>query len=84
MRYYRVTMAAKETIGVTVDHDLLDHARRRVGTGSPSAYVDEALTLEVRRERRRRALWNTKAADADPDRVARMMAHAESQGERDR
>ncbi|WP_433376382.1 type II toxin-antitoxin system CcdA family antitoxin [Streptosporangium sp. CA-115845] len=77
-------MAAQETISVTLDRNLLDHARRRVGTGPPSAYVNEALTLEVRRERHRRALWNTKAADADPDRVARMMAHVESQGERDR
>ncbi|WP_157594479.1 type II toxin-antitoxin system CcdA family antitoxin [Streptosporangium amethystogenes] len=72
-------MAAKETVSVTVDHDLLDHAGQRVGTGSLSAYVNEALALKLQRERHRRALWNTKAADADPDHVARMMAHVESQ-----
>ncbi|MEV4750773.1 type II toxin-antitoxin system CcdA family antitoxin [Streptosporangium amethystogenes subsp. fukuiense] len=77
-------MATPETISVTVDRNLLDHARQRVGTGSLSAYVNEALALKVQRERHRRALWNAKAADADPDRVARMMAHVESQGEPDR
>ncbi|MFI6454719.1 type II toxin-antitoxin system CcdA family antitoxin [Streptosporangium amethystogenes] len=77
-------MAAKETISVTVDRDLPDHARQRVGIGSLSAYVNEALALKVQRERHRRALWNTKAADADPDRVARMTAHMESRAERDR
>jgi Arc/MetJ-type ribon-helix-helix transcriptional regulator len=75
-------MVAKDTITVTVDHDLVEYAKAQVGEGegrSLSAYVNEAIRERVTRERRRRALWNAKTAEADDARVNRLMAHIESQ-----
>ncbi|MFD8531066.1 type II toxin-antitoxin system CcdA family antitoxin [Streptosporangium canum] len=71
-------MAAKDTITVTVDHDLVEHAKAQ-SARSLSAYVNEALAERVARDRRRRALLTAKAAQADDARVERMIAHVESQ-----
>ncbi|MEV5412771.1 type II toxin-antitoxin system CcdA family antitoxin [Thermopolyspora sp. NPDC052614] len=75
-------MVAKDTITVTVDHDLIEHAKAQVGEGkgrSLSDYVNEAIRERVARERRRRALWNARADKADEARVDRLLAHIESQ-----
>ncbi|GAA3161777.1 hypothetical protein GCM10010466_60920 [Planomonospora alba] len=77
---------AKPSIAVTLDPDLVEYVRSRVGDDdvkSLSAYVNEALAARVREERRRRAILQTRLARAreaaDHDRVDRMMAHVQRQ-----
>ncbi|WP_061299225.1 type II toxin-antitoxin system CcdA family antitoxin [Herbidospora cretacea] len=73
-------MASKEVVSVTLDSDLLEYAKAHSGR-SLSAYVNEAVAARVQEERRLRSLWSAKVAQADPDHVARMLAHLESQGQ---
>ncbi|MFC4062441.1 hypothetical protein ACFOWE_29425 [Planomonospora corallina] len=77
---------AKPSIAVTLDPDLVEYVRSRVGDDdvkSLSAYVNEALAARVREERRRRAILQThlvRAREAaDHDRVDRMMTHVQRQ-----
>ncbi|MEV4113307.1 type II toxin-antitoxin system CcdA family antitoxin [Nonomuraea sp. NPDC049695] len=74
-------MPAKDTISVTVDHELVEYAKTQ--TGSLSAYVNEALAAKVREDRRRKAILQAhrnRAHDgADHARVERRMAHVAQQ-----
>ncbi|MFC4118733.1 type II toxin-antitoxin system CcdA family antitoxin [Nonomuraea zeae] len=77
-----MSKSRKRAVTVTVDADLLDYAESRAD--NLSAYVNEALAERVHRERRIRALWQAKVAEGQADpavtaRVARMIAHVESQ-----
>lgn len=78
-------MAAKETVAVTLDPELVQYAKARVGDGarSLSAYVNDALADKVREDRRRRAVLEDhrqRAHDgADHDLVERRMAYVASQ-----
>jgi hypothetical protein len=47
--------------------------------GSVSAAFNEAMAEKAYRDRRRRSLWEAKSEQADPGRVARMMAHIDQQ-----
>jgi hypothetical protein len=44
-----------------------------------SAAFNEAMAEKAHRDRHRRSLWKAKTEQADPDRVARMMAHVDQQ-----
>jgi post-segregation antitoxin (ccd killing protein) len=74
-------MAAKDTVSVTIDHELVEYAKSR--TGSLSAYVNEALAARVAEDRRRRALVKAHRdraqAGADHALVERRMAHVAQQ-----
>jgi post-segregation antitoxin (ccd killing protein) len=74
-------MAAKDTISITVDRELVEYAKTQ--TGSLSAYVNEALAAKVREDRRRRAILQahrSRAHDsADHGLVERRMAHVAKQ-----
>ncbi|HLU74358.1 MAG TPA: type II toxin-antitoxin system CcdA family antitoxin [Nonomuraea sp.] len=77
-----MSKSRKRAVTVTVDADLLDYAESRAD--NVSAYVNEALADRVHRERRLRALWQSKVAEAKADpavtaKVDRMIAHVESQ-----
>jgi post-segregation antitoxin (ccd killing protein) len=74
----------KRAVTVTVDADLLAYAESR--GDNLSAYVNDALAERVHRERRIRSLWQAKVAQGESDpavaaKVARMLAHVESQRE---
>lgn len=76
-------------VAVTLDPDLVEYVKNhRVGPGeddarSLSAYVNEALAERVREDRRRRLLLETHRvrarAEADHQRVDRLMSHVRSQ-----
>jgi hypothetical protein len=77
---------AKPSIAVTLDPDLVEYVKARVGDDdvkSLSAYVNEALAARVREERRRKAVLENHLArareGADHARVDRMMAHVKRQ-----
>ncbi|MEQ4718857.1 hypothetical protein [Nonomuraea sp. B19D2] len=77
---------AKPSIAVTLDPDLVEYVKSRVGDDdvkSLSAYVNEALAARVREDRRRRAILDahlTRAREsADHARVDRMMANVKKQ-----
>ncbi|GGS84421.1 hypothetical protein GCM10010156_48790 [Planobispora rosea] len=77
-------MAAKETITVTLDPELVKYARSQIGGGdarSLSAYVNDALAAKVQQDRRRRAKLLALAAEADEDRVRRIMNNIERQAQ---
>ncbi|GGS86420.1 hypothetical protein GCM10010156_51190 [Planobispora rosea] len=81
-----MTSRAKPSIAVTLDPDLVEYVRSRLGDDdvkSLSAYVNEALAARVREERRRRAILQAHLARsrqaADHARVDRMMAHVKRQ-----
>jgi Arc/MetJ-type ribon-helix-helix transcriptional regulator len=72
----------KPKVAITIDPHVkayVDHAVEAGEFGSVSAAFNEAMLERMRRQRRIRTLWNTKVAQSDPERVARMMAHVESQ-----
>ena len=46
---------------------------------SISAVINDALEAQIRRDQRARRLWTEAADQADPAKVARMLAHAEEQ-----
>jgi hypothetical protein len=46
---------------------------------SVSAVVNDALEAEWQRDQKARRLWREAAERADPDQIARMLAHVEAQ-----
>jgi major membrane immunogen (membrane-anchored lipoprotein) len=72
----------KARLTITVDPYLSEYAEHLVEAGhaaSVSAAFNEAMAEKAYRDRRRRTLWKAKSEQADPDRVARMMAHIDEQ-----
>jgi Arc/MetJ-type ribon-helix-helix transcriptional regulator len=72
----------KTRLTVTVDPAMAAYAERLVEAGrapSVSAVVNDALAAEKRRDERARRLWKDAADHADPDKVARMIAHVDAQ-----
>jgi len=72
----------KIRVTVTLDPHLAAYAERLVEAGkapSVSAVVNDALEAERQRDRKARRLWREAAERADPDQVARMLAHVEAQ-----
>ncbi|SDH56103.1 hypothetical protein SAMN05421505_11825 [Sinosporangium album] len=77
-------MAAKETITVTLDPELVEYAKSHAAdTRSFSAYVNDALAAKVLEDRRRRALLHNQVqrahTEADTALVERRMAHVARQ-----
>jgi major membrane immunogen (membrane-anchored lipoprotein) len=72
----------KARLTITVDSHLIAYADHLVETGhatSVSAAFNEAMAEKAYRDRRRRSLWKAKREQADPARVARMVAHVDQQ-----
>src|SRR5689334_3086928 len=72
----------KVRVTVTIDPHLAAYAERLVEAGkapSVSAVVNDALEAERQRDQKARRLWREAAERADPDKVARMLAHVEAQ-----
>jgi hypothetical protein len=72
----------KERLTITVDPQLSAYAEHLVATGrasSVSAAFSEAMAEMANRDRERRNLWNTKASQADPAKVARIAEHIDRQ-----
>lgn len=72
----------KSRLTITVDAHLSAYAEQLVQTGhaaSVSAAFNEAMAEKADRDRGRRSLWKAKSGQADPGRVARMMAHIDQQ-----
>jgi Arc/MetJ-type ribon-helix-helix transcriptional regulator len=72
----------KTRLTVTVDPHLAAYAEQLVAAGkasSVSAVFNDALTERVERDKRIRRRWREAAESADPDKVARMLAHVEAQ-----
>src|ERR1700746_1445505 len=68
----------KIRVTVTIDPHLAAYAERLVEAGkapSVSAVVNDALEAERQRDQKARRLWRAEGARADPDKVARMLAH---------
>jgi hypothetical protein len=72
----------KVRLTITVDVHLGAYAEHLVESGratSVSAVFSEAMAEQAYRDRRRRSLRRAKSERADPDRVARMLAHIDQQ-----
>lgn len=72
----------KARLTITVDPYLSVYAEQLVQAGhaaSVSAAFNEAMAEKAYRDRRRRSLWKARTEQADPDRVARMMAQVDQQ-----
>lgn len=72
----------KTRFTVTVDPRVAAYAESLVEAGkaeSVSAVVNEALWDQLAKDQRAARLWQDAAAKANPDRVARMLAHVEAQ-----
>jgi hypothetical protein len=72
----------KIRLTITVDAHLSSYVEQLVETGqasSVSAAFNEAMAEKFARDRHRRSLWKAKSDQADPGRVARMMAHIDRQ-----
>jgi hypothetical protein len=72
----------KARLTITVDPSLSAYAEHLVEAGhaaSVSAAFNEAMAEKAYRDRRRRTLWKAKSEQAQPDRVARMMASIDQQ-----
>jgi Arc/MetJ-type ribon-helix-helix transcriptional regulator len=72
----------KTRITVTIDPHLAAYAEQLVESGkadSVSAVVNSALSERVERDRRIRRRWKELTAQADPEKVARMIAHVDAQ-----
>jgi Arc/MetJ-type ribon-helix-helix transcriptional regulator len=72
----------KMRLTVTVDPHLAAYAEQLVAAGkaaSVSAVFNDALAERVERDKRIRRRWREAAERADPERVARMLAHVEAQ-----
>ncbi len=72
----------KTRLTVTVDPRVAAYAERLVEAGraeSVSAVVNVALWDQLAKDRRAARLWREAAERADPEKVARMMAHIEAQ-----
>ena len=72
----------KARLTVTVDPHLAAYAEQLVEAGkapSVSAVFNDALAERMERDKRIRRRWKEAAERADPEKVARMMAHVEAQ-----
>ena len=72
----------KIRVTVTLEPHLAAYAQRLVEAGkapSVSAVVNDALEAERQRDQKARRLWREAAERADPDQIARMLAHVEAQ-----
>jgi Arc/MetJ-type ribon-helix-helix transcriptional regulator len=72
----------KIRVTVTLEPHLAAYAERLVEAGkapSVSAVVNDALEAERQRDQKARRLWREAAERADPDQIARMLAHVEAQ-----
>jgi len=72
----------KARLTITVDPHLFAYAEQLVAAGkaaSVSAVFNEALADRVERDKRIRRRWKEAAERADPDKVARMLAHVRAQ-----
>jgi Arc/MetJ-type ribon-helix-helix transcriptional regulator len=72
----------KTRLTVTIDPHLAAYAEHLVEAGkapSVSAVVNDALEAERRRDQKARRLWREAAERADPDKIARMIAHVGAQ-----
>jgi Arc/MetJ-type ribon-helix-helix transcriptional regulator len=72
----------KARLTITVDPQLEAYAEQLVETGqaaSVSAAFNDAMTEKAYRDRHRRSLWKSRSDQADPERVARMMAAVDRQ-----
>jgi Arc/MetJ-type ribon-helix-helix transcriptional regulator len=75
----------KTRLTITVDPHLSAYAERLVASGkapSVSAVFNDALSEKERRDRHALDRLKEIAAQADPDKVARMMAHVDAQAAR--
>ncbi|GII94386.1 hypothetical protein [Sinosporangium siamense] len=75
----------KPKVAITVDPEVKAFVEQMVASGqadSASAVFGAAMHEYMHTQRRRRTLITARAAQADPARVARMMAHVESQRDR--
>ncbi len=75
----------KARVTITVDPHLCAYAEHLVETGkasSVSAVFNDALSEKERRDRRAVDRLKEIAAQADPDKVARMLAHIDAQAAR--
>ena len=67
---------------VALEPHLAAYAERLVEAGkapSVSAVVNDALEARRQRDQKARKLWREATEHADPDKVARMLAHVEAQ-----
>jgi Arc/MetJ-type ribon-helix-helix transcriptional regulator len=72
----------KARLTVTVDPRLAAYAEQLVEAGnapSVSAVFNDALAERMERDKRIRRRWKEAADRADPEKVARMMAHLKAQ-----
>ena len=72
----------KTRLTITVDPHMSAYAEQLVAEGkapSVSAVFNDAMEARIQRERRQRRLWREAAEQADPAKVARMMAHIDAQ-----
>ena len=72
----------KTRLTVTVDPPLAAYAEQLVEAGkapSVSAVFNDALAERVERDKRVRRRWKEAAERADPEKVARMIAHVKAQ-----
>jgi Arc/MetJ-type ribon-helix-helix transcriptional regulator len=72
----------KTRLTVTIDPHLAAYAEQLVKAGkapSVSAVFNDALAERVERDKRIRRRWKEATERADPEKVARMLAHVETQ-----
>jgi len=72
----------KIRVTVTIDPHLAEYAERLVQAGkAPSVFavINDALEQKSLRDRRGLSLLRAQAAQADPEKVARMKAHVDAQ-----
>jgi hypothetical protein len=73
---------SKARLTVTVDPALAAYAEGLVSSGrapSVSAVFNDALAAQAQADREARRIWEEKTRDADPEKVARMLAHVKAQ-----
>lgn len=81
-QYDRSMSERKSRVTITVDPQLGAYAEQLVQAGqaaSVSAAFNDAMAEKAHRDRRRRSFWKTHSDQADPNRVARMMAVIDQQ-----
>lgn len=75
----------KARLTVTIDPRVAEYAEHLVEAGkaeSVSAVVNDALWDQLDEDRRAARIWRDAAEKADPEKVARMMAHIDAQAGR--
>lgn len=81
-QYDRSMSERKSRVTITVDPQLGAYAEQLVQAGqaaSVSAAFNDAMAEKAHRDRHRRSLWKARSEQADPGRVARMMAVIDQQ-----